>query len=48
MSLAKAVSLVVIKAGFIRGPSRSLMALKTGSGMAIPPYFNIRYLMLFK
>jgi hypothetical protein len=48
MSLTKAASLAVIKAGSVRGPSMSLVALKTGVGMAVPPYSSARYLVSFK
>ena len=44
----KAALLVAIKAGSVRGPSRSLAALNTGAGMAVSPYSNTRYLVSFK
>ena len=48
ISLMKAASLAVTKAGFVRGPSRSLAALNTGTGMAVSPYSSTRYLISSK
>jgi hypothetical protein len=45
ISLAKAASLTTIKAGSVGGPSGSLAALNTGTGMAVLLYSSIRYLV---
>jgi hypothetical protein len=44
----KAMSLATIKVGFVRGPSRSLLALNTRVMIAIPLYSNARYLISSK
>jgi hypothetical protein len=42
-SSAKAALLAATKTGSLEGSSRSLVALNTGNGMAVPPYSSARY-----
>jgi hypothetical protein len=45
MSFMKVVSLAAIKVSFVRGPSRSLLALNIGVVIAVLLYSSVRYLM---